>query len=191
LTGDEMPKFVTALRQETNRDFRDFLMLDLLTGARRGNLMEMEWTEIDFRGAVWRIPVSKFKGKRDQSIPLVPVALNVLRARRAVVKDPRWVFPGAVPGKPIQSFRKPWERLLKRAEITNLRLHDVRRSLGSWMSGAGAALPIIKMALGHQATTMIYTRTEDAAVREALEVTAEKMLSNGQEETHEVTHERA
>jgi integrase len=193
LTGDEMPRFLMALKQEANHDFRDFLMLDLLTGARRSNLMEMEWAEIDFAGAVWRIPVSKFKGKRDQSIPLVPVALNVLKGRRAVVNDQRWVFPGAVAGKPIQSFRKPWERLLKRAEITNLRLHDVRRTLGSWMSSAGAALPVIKTALGHQdiATTLIYTRSEDTAVREALNVTAVKMLGSGQDEAEEGYHETA
>jgi len=193
LTADEMPRFLMALKQEANHDFRDFILLDLLTGARRSNLMEMEWAEIDFAGAVWRIPITKFKGKRDQSIPLVPVALSILKARRASAKDYKWVFPGAVPGKPVQTFRKPWERLLKRAEITNLRIHDVRRTLGSWMSGAGAALPVIKMALGHQdiATTLIYTRSEDTAVREALNVTAVKMLGNGQDEAEEGYHETA
>ena len=68
LTQDEMPRFLEALAAERSRDFRDFVLLDLLTGARRGNMLAMRWDEVDFGGAVWRIPWTK--GNRPQSIPL-------------------------------------------------------------------------------------------------------------------------
>jgi site-specific recombinase XerD len=57
--------------------------------------------------------------------------------------------------------------------------------VGTWLSKAGTALPVIKAALGHAdiTTTAIYSRSEDAEVRKALEVTTRKMLEAGQEGT--------
>jgi integrase len=187
LTGDEMPRFLTALEEEPSQDFRDFILLDLLTGARRSNLLSMEWSEIDFAGAVWRIPQEKFKSKKLQTIPLAVPALKILQSRRERVTG-QWVFPsGIVKGAHVLEFRKPWKELLKRAEIGNLRLHDIRRTLGSWLSTSGAAMPVIKAALGHAdiATTQIYARSEDSEVRKALELTAQKMLEAGH--AHEET----
>jgi integrase len=178
LTDSEMPKFLKALADEPNRDFRDFILLDLMTGARRSNILAMRWDEIDFGEAVWRIPRTKSKGKKAMTIPLVGPALKILGSRRKTAVG-EWVFPSPeIPGAHVYEFRKPWERLLERAGINGLRLHDVRRSLGSWMTKAGVALPIVKAALGHAdiATTQIYTRGEDATVREAMERTAQRML---------------
>ncbi len=182
LTQDEMPRFLKALAEEPSQDFRDFIMLDLLTGARRSNLLAIRWEEIDFAGAVWRIP--RTKGNKPQSIPLVGPAQKILEARRERVNG-EWVFPSdVVKGAHVLEYRKPWGKLLERAQIGNLRLHDVRRTLGSWLSKSGAALPVIKAALGHAdiATTAIYTRGEDSEVRKALEVAAQRMLEAGHEQ---------
>ena len=179
LTQDEMPRFIKALAEESNSDFRDFIMLDLLTGARRSNLLAMRWEEIDLAGAAWRIP--RTKGNKSQTIPLSGRALRLLQSRRKSIKS-EWVFPSSViQGQHVQEYRKPWGKLLERAEIENLRFHDVRRTVGSWLSKSGAAMPVIKAALGHAdiATTQIYTRSEDAGVRKALELTAKKMLEAG------------
>src|SRR5579875_1091284 len=176
LTESEMPRFLKALADEPNRDFRDFIMLDLLTGARRSNILARRWDEIDFEAATWRIP--RTKGNKPQIVPLVGPAIKILQARNQTIAS-EWVFPSPeIPGQHVYEFRKPWQRLLERAGIEGLRLHDVRRSLGSWMTKAGVALPIVKAALGHAdiATTQIYTRGEDSTVRRAMEVAAQKML---------------
>ncbi len=176
LTEAEIPRFLKALAEEPNRDFRDFILLGLLTGARRSNLLAMRWDEIDFATATWRIP--RTKGNKSQVVPLVGPALRILQARRESAAS-EWVFPSPeIPGQHVYEFRKPWERLLERAGIEGLRLHDVRRSLGSWMTKAGVALPIVKAALGHAdiATTAIYTRGEEASVRQALETAAQRIL---------------
>jgi integrase len=182
LTQDEMPRFLKALAEEPSRDFRDFIMLALLTGGRRGNVMAMRWDEIDFAGAAWTVPTGKAKGKKQIMIPLAGPAMKILESRRERIAS-EWVFPSTAECGHVVEWRKPWGDLLKRAEIVNLRLHDVRRTLGSWMSKAGAALPIIKAALGHAdiTTTAIYSRSEDADVRRALEVTARRMLGDGNE----------
>ena len=179
LTEAEMPRFLKALAEEPSQDFRDFALLDLLTGARRSNILAMRWDEIDFDAATWRIP--RTKGNKPQTVPLVGPALKILESRRQSVIS-EWIFPSPeIPGQHVYEFRKPWERLLERAGIEGLRLHDVRRSVGSWMTKAGVALPIVKAALGHRdiATTQIYTRGEDSQVRAALEITAQRMLGAG------------
>jgi integrase len=183
LTQDEMPRFLKALAEEPSRDFRDFIMLALVTGGRRGNVMAMRFDEVDFAGAAWTVPTGKAKGKKQIVIPLAGPAMKILESRRERIAS-EYVFPSGAECGHVVEWRKPWGDLLKRAEITNLRLHDVRRTLGSWMSKAGAALPIIKAALGHAdiTTTAVYTRGEDADVRRALEVTARRMLGTGTNE---------
>ncbi|MGH9445466.1 MAG: tyrosine-type recombinase/integrase [Terriglobia bacterium] len=69
LTEAEMPRFLKALAEDPNQDFRDFILLDLLTGARRSNILAMRWEEIDFNAATWRIP--RTKGNKPQTIPVV------------------------------------------------------------------------------------------------------------------------
>jgi integrase len=177
VTRGEMPKFLQALAKEP-RDFQDYTLLGLLTGARTSNLVAMAWTEVDFAEAAWRIP--RTKGNKKQSIPLVPPALEILVRRRESATG-EWVFPGKVPGAHVKGFRGPWKRLLEKSGLADLRPHDVRRTLGSWMTKGGTALPIVKDALGHAniQTTQIYSRIEDSDVRRALEITATKMLEAG------------
>ena len=68
----------------------------------------------------------------------------------------QYVFPAAlVPGKPasmphIVDPKASWRRLLLRAKLDNLRPHDLRRSIGSWMALGGVGTPIIGAALGHK-----------------------------------------
>jgi integrase len=143
LTAAEMPRFLKALSEDPDADFQHFILLALLTGARSGNLIALRWSELDLNEATWRIP--RTKGGKPQLIPLVPPALRIL-ARRREQANGDWVFPGRVPGEHREGFRKPWDRLLERAGLVDLRPHDLRRSLGSWLSKAGASMPTIKSA---------------------------------------------
>ncbi len=95
-----------------------------------------------------------------------------------------YVFPSAlVPGKPsasphIVDPKASWRRLLIRAQLANLRPHDLRRSIGSWMALGGVGLPIIGAALGHkdQRSTAVYARLNDGAVRAAMNRATDAML---------------
>jgi integrase len=98
-----------------------------------------------------------------------------------------YVFPSAlVPGKPTASLhitdpKASWRRLLLRAKLANLRPHDLRRSIGSWMALGGVGLPIIGAALGHkdQRSTAVYARLNDGAVRAAMNRATDAMLEAG------------
>ena len=93
-----------SLRLSPSEDdvFRDFILIALLTGARKSNVLAMRWSEIE-ADQVWRIPDTK--AGRPVHVPLVPLAVQILQARRQLTGDSLWVFPGPWRGGP--SCRSP------------------------------------------------------------------------------------
>ena len=59
LQSDELPRFFKALAEEPNSTIRDYILISLLTGARRSNVLAMRWQDINFERAEWRIPMTK------------------------------------------------------------------------------------------------------------------------------------
>ncbi|MCK9188444.1 site-specific integrase [Acidithiobacillus sp.] len=166
---DEMPRFFEALAAEENPDMRDYIMLSLLTGARRSNVLAMAWAEINLDRATWTIPGSKAKAKDNITVPLTTAAIEVLQARAEATGAQGWVFPGAGKTGHLVEPKKGWQRLLQRAGIEDLRLHDLRRSLASFQIDAGVSLAVIGKGLGHhsQQTTAVYARLAQDPVADA------------------------
>lgn len=181
LTEDELPRFFKALDQEPSTDFQDFFRLCLFTGARRGNVQSMRWPDLDLRDATWTVPSAAFKTKKTHTIVLIPEAVEILKARKEHVEHPEWVFPSRGKSGHLEEPKLAWKRLLLRAKITDLRLHDLRRTLGSWMAAGGASLPIIGKTLGHTRpeTTAIYARVQLFPVRQAVNAAAQTILAAG------------
>lgn len=155
LQADELTPFFKALSESTNEIMRDFFLLALLTGARRANVSAMRWADIDLVAGVWRI--AKTKNGTPQTVTLSPEAVTVLESRKAGGGE--FVFPGEGATKHIVEPKKAWATLLKAAGIKNLRIHDLRRTLGSWQARTGASLPIIGKSLNHKTHQATATRT--------------------------------
>ncbi len=192
MDGAEIKRFFAALQNEqTPQLWRDFFELALLTGARRMNLMTMRWEDLNLERGVWCIPAEQFKNKKPMTVVLPATAVTILERRKveneALQEEKRrpWVFPGRRHGNHITDATKPWRQLLKLAKIDGLRLHDLRRTLASWMVAGGVSLPIIGKTLGHrdQSTTAIYARLNLDPVRVAVEgATAAILHAGGQVE---------
>jgi integrase len=178
LTADELPRFFASLAQEPNPLLQGFYLLLLVTGARKSNLETMRWADIDWILQQWRIP--KTKSGNVVVVPLVPMAIETLRKIQALNGGGAFVFPGRCQGH-VSGVWQPWQRLLKRAGLENLRLHDLRRSLGSWQAISGASLPVIGRSLGHSslAATAIYARLTVDPVRKSIERATAAMLEAG------------
>lgn len=170
LTADELPAWWQAVEAE---EHADFFKLCLLTGARQSNVLAARWEQFD--GATWSIPSSK-SGK-PLKLPLSPAAVKILEERRERVSG-EWVFPSSKRNGPMAVPKHGWDRILKAAGLTDVRLHDLRRSLGSWQASAGASLPVIGRSLGHStlAATAIYSRVSDEAVRESVTAANDAIL---------------
>jgi integrase len=179
LQPDEMESFFRALLAEPNKTLRDFFLVALLTGQRRADIQSMAWADINLDLGLWRIPDGK--GGEPVVVPLVQPALRILETRQEASGDCRWVFPGRGKTGHIVEPKAAWRRILDRAGLEDLRIHDLRRSLGSWLTMGGASLPITGKALGHrsQASTNVYARLDVASVRGAVGKATDAMLAAG------------
>lgn len=74
--------------------------------------------------------------------------------------------------------KRAWAAIRQRAGIPDVRIHDLRRTLGSWMAVAGTSLQVIGKSLGHRdlKSTEVYARLSVDPVREAVEKATAAML---------------
>lgn len=179
LQSDELPRFFKALAEEENTTMRDYFLLSLLTGARRANVLSMQWADINFERAEWRIKDTK--NGTPQTVTLSPEAVEILRTRLPSTPT-QFVFPGTGKSGHLEEPKKGWQRILSRAGIPDLRIHDLRRTLGSWQAKQGASLAIIGKSLNHknQNTTAIYARLDLDPVRDSVNSATRAMLAAGQ-----------
>lgn len=185
---DELPAFFAAVAAESNGALRDFILLALLTGARRSNVLAMRWTDLRLDEAVWRIP--KTKNGEPQNVVLSAEAVEILLARREAAEDDAvFVFPGEGKAGHLSDPKKGWARVLARAGLADLRIHDLRRTLGSWQAKTGASLAIIGKSLNHKThqATAIYARLDLDPVRHSVTTATSAILeAAGVKETAEI-----
>ena len=150
----------------------------MFTGQRRSNCTQMRWADIDFKSAVWNLPHTK-TGKH--KVPLIGEVLKVLQRRHDErVDGAEYVFPGRHGRGFLIDPMRQWRDILKRAGIEDLRIHYLRRSMGSWQVNTGASLSIIGRTLGHTRpeTTAIYARVSDVQpVRDAMETATAAIMA--------------
>ncbi|SPR10020.1 integrase [Orientia tsutsugamushi] len=166
LSYDEIGRLLHVLCEDTTPLIRDFALLALYTGARKTNVLEMEWDNIDFKRKIWHIP--KTKNGKAQNIPLTDEAMEILQARKSISTS-KWVLPSATSESGHLSHpNTAWKIICKKASIKNFRIHDLRRTFGSCMSDAGASQMTISTALNHRNldSTIPYTIACMELVRE-------------------------
>jgi len=169
--GSHLPASTTralwrALDQQQSAipDACDAVRLLLLTGARRSEILGLEWDRIIGSRAV--LEDSK-TGPR--TIWLCAAARHILDRRR-LVTDSAFVFPGPKTKRPITAFDREWRRILKEARIRALRVHDLRHHFASVAVSNGVDLRVIGQLLGHKdiESTLGYAHlATDALVKSA------------------------
>lgn len=193
LEPHEMQNFFWAVREEPNPHIRDFVIVALLTGARRSNVLSMAWKDLDLDNGRWRIPETK--AGEPQVIPLHPQLVELLKERKKFVESPFFVFPSGPQGTKghMVEPKAGWRRILERAGIHNLRIHDLRRTLGSWLATQGESLPLIGKALGHKSTgsTAVYSRLALDPVRAAMTKAVDRMLGHERDDENNISPFRA
>ncbi len=168
VTHDELPRLAQAINEEPNASARAALWLYLLTGARKSELLKAQWADVDWTRAELRLPDTKTGRVHD--IPLSPPAVALLRDLPQTEGNP-YVLPGKLPGAHLVNISKPWGRVRTAAGIEDVRLHDLRRTVGSWLAQSGNSLHLIGRVLNHsnQSTTAVYARFGEDSVRAALD----------------------
>lgn len=179
LSMEEMGRLLAALEIERKRDpwAAAAVLLAVLTGARRGEILALKWADVRLEEGFARLPDSK-SGK-PRFLPLPAQALEELKALphvgSFVVAPMKREEPeeGEEPKEetPRPDLKRSWERLTKAAVLEGISFHDLRRTFGRELNRA-AGLRVAQEALGHSTpdqTAAVYTPEGFDAVREAAE----------------------
>jgi integrase len=178
LLPEELGKFNEALKKEPDQDLRDFIVVSLNTGARRSDVFSMRWSDVLWEMKSWRVPQPK--NATPYEVTLLPVVMEVLKRRRAEIEENEaYVFPGYGRTGHLVDLKKRWQEFRKRAGVPDLRIHDLRRTCGSYLAMSGVGLQAVGQALGHKslASTQIYARFDTSAVRQAREAGQATMVA--------------
>ena len=176
LSREEVRRLHEALdaadgRGPSQRQQADVIRLLMLTGARKGEIVNLRWSEVD--GDTLALADSKTGPRK--------VHLNP-QARAVLDRQPRgpgpWVFPSlASPDRPRSETLHLWHRVRREAGIEDVRLHDLRHNYASWAVMSGVPVPVVSRLLGHSRTrmTLRYVHLCDRDVREAAERVGDAM----------------
>jgi integrase len=146
VTPAELPRLAQAINEEANESARNAMWLYLLTGARKSEILTAQWSWIDWDRSELRLPDTK-NGKPFY-LPLSGPALALLRGIPRIEGNPH-ILPGAKPGEHLVNIQRAWNRVRTAANVADVHLHDLRRTVGSWLAQAGNSLHLIGRILNH------------------------------------------
>ena len=122
----------------------------ITTGARKGELMNMRWSDVDFDRQTAYVKTTK--NGQPKVMPLTREVIKELS--RFKDQEPELIFNSEIkPNKPYE-FRKQWIKALEKAEIDNFRFHDLRHTCASYLAMNGCSLLEIADVLGHKQISM-------------------------------------
>ena len=146
LSEKEADALVRSINIDENQTAARAIMLLLLTGARRNEITFAKWDYVDWKNKTLLVP--KSKSGRPRGIALNQSAIALLTVTPRVEGNP-FIFPSPVSGRPSASLHFPWDRIRKRAGLTDVRLYDLRHSFASFLVNRGVSLYVVQGLLGH------------------------------------------
>ena len=124
------------------------VLLAMNTGMRRGEMLSLQWKQVDLINKVVTITSENSKSKKIRHIPLNGEAFNALSDWRDQTKTKKYVFE-STPGVPFKDIKKGFLAVLKDADIEGFRFHDLRHHFASKLVMAGVDLNTVRELLGH------------------------------------------
>jgi len=182
LSNEQMVSLMSAVRGSESEMLQHIVLFLLYTGARKREVLDATWADVDWERKSWRIP--KTKSGKIRHIPLSVGALQLLAALRGPSMPPaewghveraewmrRPIFANPKTGLPYVSFFYSWDAARKRAGLPDLRVHDLRHSFASFLVNAGRSLYEVQELLGHAdiRTTSRYAHLSRERLFEAVE----------------------
>lgn len=165
LSEEEVARLLKACRQSRSPYLYCIVLIALTTGARQGEILNLEWQHIDFENKLAYL--KETKNGRPRSIALespIIEELKILYQKReqskVLVFASRTAFGKLDP-------KKAWNAALKQAGIAGCRFHDMRHTFATYAASQGASNLELKTAMGHRTTEMLnrYTHLDVTTTR--------------------------
>ncbi len=160
LTHDEEHRLVTAAAPH----FRPLIIVAINTGMRRGELLDLQWEQVNFPNRT--ITIKHSKSGRVRHIPINNTAQQALIG----LPEPHAGHVFRFGGLPIKDTKTAFAGALRRAGIPRCRFHDLRHTFATRLVCLGVDLVTVKQLMGHAdiSTTMKYTHPSPPHKRDAV-----------------------
>ena len=147
VTSEQMPALARAIETETNDHARHALWLLLLIGVRKQELRRTQWNDVDWNQRT--LSIGRTKNGEPLLAPLSIAAIDRLKMIPRIEGNP-YIICGKFPGQPLKDLRSAWLRVGTAAALQHVRIHDLRRTVGSWLVQGGASLHLVRAVLNHK-----------------------------------------
>lgn len=169
LREGELSKLLEAGKKTRNRYVVLIVRFALETAMRRGEILSLKWRDIDLERAT--ATILEAKNGHSRTIPLSPAAIVTLQEAKKqhtteeTVENNGLIFPIT----PL-ALRLSWDRLTRRAKISDLHFHDLRHEAISHLFELGLTVPEVASISGHRDMRMLfrYAHASHAAIRAKL-----------------------
>lgn len=158
------PEERTVLLDQARPELRVYIEAALQTGARRGELCSLRWTDVDMRTRTVSFP--KTKNGESRSVPMTETFYNLLQRLPRPLDHKALVFPSLSADAVTIGFG----RLAKDLSLPNLKFHDLRHDVASTLTMAGVPQRSVMEILGHKdpRMTLRYQHLTPAHLRKAM-----------------------
>lgn len=175
LSQEEIASLAAALDAAEDRRAADIIRMCMLTGARLGEVRQARFEQFNLEHMSWSKPPAMTKQRRAHRVPISDETAAIVRQRQLLVpRGTPWLFPGDVPGQPVQEVRRFWAQIQKTCALSDVHIHDLRHTFASLLVSGGASLEMIGKLLGHSQmqTTLRYAHLMDSPLRAGVDAVA-------------------
>lgn len=168
LSEEELVRLVQVLKTDSCRSVCLIILYLMSTGARLNEVLSATWDQVDRERKIWRIPAINSKSKRLRTVPLNESAFDVINQLETEHKFDH-LFINFKTNKPFVSIHKVFDKLRKKAQLPEMRIHDARHFFCSALASSGRSLYEIQTLAGHSdpKTTMRYSSVSSKALHSA------------------------
>lgn len=171
------------LLKKSSEHLRLIIVIALNTGMRLGEILNLQWNQVDLRNR--RIRVEKTKSGSSRSIPINDVLLEELQILRSRDGQTPCLFANSNTGKPLTTTKTAFNAACRRSGIKGLWFHDLRRTFAQRLLQNGVDIITVQNLLGHHSVVVTerYLHTNEDTMRRAVE-----LLENGKNSDSLVTN---
>ena len=168
-----------AIREHLAPAYQDVLDFGYLTGWRRGEIVRLEWRDVDRQAGIIRLRPELSKNREGRTLAMSPSIKELVgrrwKARKVTsgdggeMKIAMLVFH--VEGRPVGDWRKTWKKACEAAKLPGKLFHDLRRTVVRNLTRAGVPERVAMTLTGHKTRSVFdrYNIVSEEDIRQATE----------------------
>ncbi len=157
LSPEEIKRLLIACQKSKSSHLYSIVLMAITTGARRGEILNLQWGDIDLERGIAHL--KKTKNGYPRSVALESLVIEELKKLYQTKHPLKSLIFSSKTAFGKVDIKKSWKKALEEARIEDYRLHDLRHGFASMAAGLGASNLELATAMGHKTLAMLQRYT--------------------------------